>query len=299
MKIKFFVFAFFVLFSNFIFAKVNIGILKGEASIPFAQMYSENSESYSFELFSKPQELFSKMQSGLIDATIISSLSAEELVKETNGEITVLAVTSTTDFFIVGKTHGKINLSALLGKSVCVGGNGLSYKMFSYLLRENQIPFEENNGVNNENGGNNVGVNIVVKQNQSSALYSFLNSEVDYVLLSGQALQEVLSRSKNYTKNIDLQEQFQILNGNDKIVPFTVLVARTKFCKEQQKLVQDLKNDVETSIEEAVKKPNITSKIIEQNNFGLSRKNCAKTIQNTNFNFIPINEDFSVSKILK
>lgn len=293
MKIKFFVFAIFSIVSNFIFAKVNIGILKGEASIPFAQMYSQNSENYSFEFFENPEELFSKMQNGFIDATIISSLSAEELVKETNGEIIVLAVISTTDFFIVGKTYGKINFSALLGKSVCVGGNGLAYKMFSYLLKENQIPFGESNGANNGD------VNIILKENESVALSAFLNSQADYVLLSGQSLQEILSRSKNYTKNIDLQEQFQILNGNDKIVPFTLLVARTNFCKNEQKFVQNLKNDLETSIEEAEKKPNITSKIIAENNFGLSRKNCAKTIQNTNFNFIPINEEFSVSKILK
>lgn len=263
-------------------AQVKIGILKGTASIPFAYLYSQNSENYTFAVFENPEELFSRMQSGLIDATVVSSLAAEKLAQETNNAVTAAAVVSTSDFYIVGRNSERITFSSLVGKSVCVASKGLAYKMFLYLLEKNQIPVEEGPG----------GVNIVTVENQSQALSCLIESKSDFALLSGAALQEVFLRSKRFRKNINLQEQLQLLEGSEKIVPLQVLVVRSQFCKEQSRLFQQLKNDVETSIDEALRKTNTMAKIIEENDFGVSRKVCVKIIQNSNFNFIPINDEF-------
>lgn len=263
-------------------AQVKIGILKGTASIPFAYLYSQNSENYTFAVFENPEELFSRMQSGLIDATVVSSLAAERLAQETNNAVTAAAVVSTSDFYIVGRNSGRISFSSLVGKSVCVASKGLAYKMFLYLLEKNQIPVEEGPG----------GVNIVTVENQSQALSCLIESKSDFALLSGAALQEAFLRFKQFKKNINLQEQLQLVEGNEKLVPLQVLVVRSQFCKEQSRLFQQLKNDVETSIDEALRKPNTMAKIIEENDFGVSRKVCVKIILNSNFNFIPINDEF-------
>lgn len=263
-------------------AQVKIGILKGTASIPFAYLYSQNSENYTFAVFENPEELFFRMQSGLIDATVVSSLAAERLAQETNNAVTAAAVVSTSDFYIVGRNSGRISFSSLVGKSVCVASKGLAYKMFLYLLEKNQIPVEEGPG----------GVNIVTVENQSQALSCLIESKSDFALLSGAALQEAFLRFKQFKKNINLQEQLQLVEGNEKLVPLQVLVVRSQFCKEQSRLFQQLKNDVETSIDEALRKPNTMAKIIEENDFGVSRKVCVKIILNSNFNFIPINDEF-------
>lgn len=263
-------------------AQVKIGILKGTASIPFAYLYSQNSENYTFAVFENPEELFSRMQSGLIDATVVSSLAAERLAQETNNAVTAAAVVSTSDFYIVGRNSGRISFSSLVGKSVCVASKGLAYKMFLYLLEKNQIPVEEGPG----------GVNIVTVENQSQALSCLIESKSDFALLSGAALQEAFLRFKQFKKNINLQEQLQLVEGNEKLVQLQVLVVRSQFCKEQSRLFQQLKNDVETSIDEALRKPNTMAKIIEENDFGVSRKVCVKIILNSNFNFIPINDEF-------
>ncbi len=263
-------------------AQVKIGILKGTASIPFAYLYSQNSENYTFAVFENPEELFSRMQSGLIDATVVSSLAAERLAQETNNAVTAAAVVSTSDFYIVGRNSGRISFSSLVGKSVCVASKGLAYKMFLYLLEKNQIPVEEGPG----------GVNIVTVENQRQALSCLIESKSDFALLSGAALQEAFLRFKQFKKNINLQEQLQLVEGNEKLVPLQVLVVRSQFCKEQSRLFQQLKNDVETSIDEALRKPNTMAKIIEENDFGVSRKVCVKIILNSNFNFIPINDEF-------
>lgn len=263
-------------------AQVKIGILKGTASIPFAYLYSQNSENYTFAVFENPEELFSRMQSGLIDATVVSSLAVERLAQETNNAVTAAAVVSTSDFYIVGRNSGRISFSSLVGKSVCVASKGLAYKMFLYLLEKNQIPVEEGPG----------GVNIVTVENQRQALSCLIESKSDFALLSGAALQEAFLRFKQFKKNINLQEQLQLVEGNEKLVPLQVLVVRSQFCKEQSRLFQQLKNDVETSIDEALRKPNTMAKIIEENDFGVSRKVCVKIILNSNFNFIPINDEF-------
>lgn len=263
-------------------AQVKIGILKGTASIPFAYLYSQNTENYTFAVFENPEELFSQMQNGLIDATVVSSLAAEKLVQETNNAVTAAAVVSTSDFYVVGRNSGRVSFSSLVGKSVCIASKGLAYKMFLYLLEKNQIPVEEGQG----------GVNIVTVENQSQALSCLIESKTDFALLSGAALQEAFLRSKQFRKNINLQEQIQLLEGSEKIVPLQVLVVRSQFCKDHSKLFQQLKNDVETSVDEALRKPNTIAKIIEENNFGVSRKVCAKIILNSNFNFIPINDEF-------
>lgn len=116
-------FIFSVFFAENLRAKINIGILKGMDSIPFAFLYSDAQENqkklenpevselsdvseevndssedqsvqpeekYSFSFFETPLELFSKMKTGYIDATIISSESAEKLVKKSNGQVCIV-----------------------------------------------------------------------------------------------------------------------------------------------------------------------------------------------------------------
>ena len=262
------------------FAQIKIGLLRGMTSIPFANLYED--EKYDFAFFDRPEELFSRMQQGQIDATIVSSLIAEELVKKTDHAVTVCAVVSKSDFYIAGRQRGKVNFSSLVGHTLYVPGKGLSYKMLFYLLKKNHIPVEDGPG----------GINVVLMENQEKTLSAFLKDEDSYALLSGPALFEALKRSHKIKINLDLQEQFQILEGNGKILPNSVLLVRSQLVRERMGLLQILKKDLETSVDQIVKRPKYTAKVAVKNNFGLSEKNCAGAISLSSFDFIPVNEEF-------
>ena len=192
-------FIFSVFFAENLRAKINIGILKGMDSIPFAFLYSDAQENqkklenpdvsdvsevselseevkdsseaqsvqpeekYSFSFFETPLELFSKMKAGYIDASIISSESAEKLVKKSNGQVCVCASVTSIDFKIVTRRKGNISFSDLIGNKVYVAGEGLAHSVFRALLAKNSVPVEEDSA----------GVEIVVKKNRRSLLRNF------------------------------------------------------------------------------------------------------------------------------
>lgn len=270
------------------YSVTRIGILRGMNSIPLAYMFDAESKKtdeerlFEFTVFDSPVDLFREMQKGYIDATVVSSLAAEGLVKKSDGQVKVTAIVSTTDFYIAGYGMGNYAFSNLVDRKLYVIQNALSTKMLYYMLDKNRIPYEEGNG----------GILVEEVKNSSELVEKFLSDKSSFALFSQPELSEVCSRSVSIRKMVDMQEQYQILEGNGKIVPLSVLVIRSRLENENMHAVQELKRNLEESLEQAVLKPRTAARIISKNKFGIPEKNCAEAIKKSNFNFIPVNGDF-------
>ncbi len=322
MKKKYFyvLFVFSVFIVKNIFAETRVGILKGMNSIPFAFMYSDNlqiqdnaelkiketefsdgqevselkenssetqvspSKKYSFQIFETPLELFSKMKQGFIDATIISADSAKKITDESNGQVSVCAVVSNIDFKILTRKKGNIAFSDLIGNKIYVAGEGFAEKLLVSLLEKNSIPIEEGSA----------GVEIVVKKTQAEVISEFVKKNADYVLVSEPATSDILNRSKNVKIAIDFQEQCENILGYGKMVPYSVLVARTDFVENSAGEFQTFLSDLEYSVQRAVRKPREASKIVAENNFGVNKRICAQAIVGTKYDFFLLKGDFDL-----
>jgi len=95
---------------------------------------SSRTSAVSFQLFETPLELFSKMRQGLVDATVISSVSAKKIADESNGQVRVCAVVSDIDFKILTRKKGNIDFSDLIGNKIYVAGEGFAQKLLLTLL---------------------------------------------------------------------------------------------------------------------------------------------------------------------
>lgn len=304
-------FIFSVFFAENLRAKINIGILKGMDSIPFAFLYSDVQENqkklenpevsevselsdvseevkdsseeqsvqpeekYSFSFFETPLELFSKMKAGYIDASIISSESAEKLVKKSNGQVCVCASVTSIDFKIVTRRKGNISFSDLIGNKVYVAGEGLAHSVFLALLAKNSVPVEEGSA----------GVEIVVKKSQAELVTEFLSKNADYVLVSEPALSDIFNRSKNARVAIDIQEQYETVFGYGKKLPRSVLVVRRDLAEGSPREFKNFLADVEFSVQRASRKPRGAAGIAAKNDFGVNKRISAQAIAGTKFNF--------------
>lgn len=303
-------------FAKNISAETRIGILKGMDSVPFAFMYSDNlknqdetgpvdeseqqeissaqeissepqvspEKKYSFQLFETPLELFSKMRQGLVDATVISSVSAKKIADESNGQVRVCAVVSDIDFKILTRKKGNIDFSDLIGNKIYVAGEGFAQKLLLTLLEKNSIPVEEGSA----------GVEIVVKKSQAEVVSEFVQKKADYVLVSEPAISDISSRFKNVKTAVDLQEQCESVFGYGRAVPRSVLVVRTDFIENSAGEFQSFLSDLEYSVQRAVRNPRKAARIVAENDFGVNSRVCAQAIAGSKYDFFPIKGDFDL-----
>lgn len=316
MKNKFFAFVlvFLAFFSEKMFSEMKIGILKGMDSVPFAFMYADNLENqdekahsnfkktensadgqnlelqtpfekkYSFQFFETPLELFSRMKQGLVDAAIVSSLSAKKITDESNGQVRVCAVVTDIDFKILTRRRENISFSDLIGNKIFVAGEGLAEKLLLSLLEKNSIPVEEGSA----------GVEIVVKKSQAELVSEFVRKNADYVLVSEPAVSDIFNRSKNAKIAIDMQEQCESVFGYGKTVPRSVLVVRTDLIENSSAAFNLFLSDLEYSVQRVVLKPREAARIVAENDFGVNSRICAQAICGTKYDFFPVKGDFDL-----
>lgn len=256
---------------------MNIGVLRGMTSLPFAFMYDDNTveKKYDFAFFSTPLDLFRQMKDGNIDAAIISAESAEKLTEKSDGQVFISSVITTMNYKIISKHSRNMILSGLAGSKVYVSGDGQAKHLLTFLLEKNSIPVKENSG----------GVEIVQVENQAELVRSFLSGKAEYVMAGEPCVQDILTRSRAARVVINLKEQYEAVCGYGKTVPETVLVIRTKMNEDYPKTVQDFTRDLENSIERLKKKKANAAEIAIKNDFGISRKLCIRAIDGTDYDF--------------
>lgn len=261
------------------YAQINVGVLKGMSAIPFATML-ENPD-YTFTFYDEPAQLVQDMKNGVIDVTNISSVAAEKLTAKANGNLKVTAVTSTTDFCLVGR-RSNVSFSALPGRKIGVAGQGLSKELFTYLLKKNNIPLESGDS----------GVELIVFEDLSKVTNAYISNKINFAVTSEPATSLLTRNSKRNFVSMDLQQQYKLATGKDASIPMTVVLFRNQILQENQELVTKFNSDLENSLLLASKNPGKIAAIAKKNNLGLYGTVALSAVKYSSFCFIPVKGDF-------
>lgn len=267
--------------SSQVFAQlqINIGVLKGMTSVPFVNMLDNPSCTITF--YDSPSELVKDMQSGKIDVTNMGSVAAEKLIAKSNGNLTVTAITSTTDFSVVGKRQN-LEFSMLPGKKVGIAGHELPEKLFLYLLKNNNIPLEKGDA----------GVEIVSYSTEAEAVNEYLTNKIQFVITSEPVTSFLCHKSSRNFISMDLQQQYSTLTGKDCNIPLTVLLFRTQVLNENSELVKAFYADLENSIQEAMLHPSKTAVKMRSAEPELTNPQLSSAIKSSKLCWKPVTGDF-------
>lgn len=282
------VFLIFLLISQMVFSqeKIRIGLIKGTSSLPFIFMMDDGS--YEFVNFRKIEHLMEAMKAGTIVAANVSSVSASKIVKQTDNQICVAAVTSNTDYCVITRDGKLQSFSDLLGKKVHLIRNSLGDELFRLILEKNEIPVSSDE----------VGVEIVYDKDNSYIVKGLNSGEYEYAVLAEPYISAVLNNSKNVYKAIELQDEYNKIYGTGKKIPQTVLVVLSQFKDDYVSDYFRLSRDVQKSINSVKRQPVKAAHIIKDKNIGISPFYCTTVIKRMNLCFIETDmKPFSLSLI--
>lgn len=271
--------SFFCLFECFS-QNINIGLLNGPTSIPSAYLMKDEFSDYNFEIFSDPSQLLSKMIKKEIDIGFLPANVAAKAYNSTKKNIVLLAVTGNGNLSLITKDKSIKKLSDLKGKTVYVAGQGATVEyMFSYILEQNGI-------IKNNSKG--VVLDFSIPNAQIAPM--LINNKISYAIVPEPFVTIAKIKSKDVLAPINLQSEYEALEGEGRTYPLSVMVVRKDFAEKNKELIEKFLNDYEQAVEWTINYPSLSGRLCEKYNIGLDNKVVTKSIPNANYVFIPATE---------
>ncbi len=281
------IFAVSLLFSNPCTAqKYTVGVLKGPSSIPCVHLM-ENAAKYKneqmlFQTYSEANLLVPKLIKGEAQLGFIPANIASKIYNKTKS-VQFLAVTSCGMISLVTKDDSVKGFSDLNGKTISVAGHGATPDMLTrYFMKLHKIDSFLDYSVPN--------ANIVPL---------LIGNKIQYAVIPEPFTTMALSKDKKTKKAIDYQKEFLESTGIEKY-PMTILVANSKFARENRKIVKAFMDEYENALKKTISNPGETGMLAEKHNLGLNASVAEKSIPACNFVFKKADDETrkSMNKLL-
>ena len=218
---------------------MNVYAIKGPTGIGLVSLMQadENGTAkhdYNFTVVAEPSEVIGKISSKEADIAAIPTNMASALYKKTSGGITVLALNTSGNLFIMEKGNEINSISDLKGKTVYSTGQGANPEfIINYILKKNNL---------------NVGTDVKVEYlAQNDELVAKLKTNDNAILLAPQpAAATVLSKVEGSRLAIDMTDEFEKASGVNMYMG--CIVVRNEFLKENEAAVKEFLNEYEASV---------------------------------------------------
>lgn len=278
---KLFCSLFILVLSLSVFAKdipgeIRVGVLNGPTCIPAAWLMNKKNYSYDFETFADPTALIPKMIKQEIDIGFLPVNAAAKVYKASNHMIICCAVTGNGNLTLITKNKNIKKLTDLKGKKVYVAGQGATPEyMLSYLITQNGMSLNSSNGVT---------LDFSIPTNQIAV--NLINDKIKYAVVPEPFSTIAKNKCPDIVTAVDLQQEFESLEGDGKIYPLSVMVVRKDFAVKNPLLLEQFLSDYEAAVEWTINHPMQSGKLCQKFNLGLEAVIVAKAIPNANYTFV-------------
>lgn len=261
---------------------VRASILNGPTAIPSVymmektaegkQIYSHQTINLTFEKFADPQALLPKLIKNEIDVGFLPVNIAAKVYNSSNKSIVCAGITGNTNLVLITKDKNISSMDDLSDKTVYVAGQGATPEyLFRWLLTQNNV--------------SNVTLDYSIPP--ANLPGQVIAGKIQYAVVPEPFASIAISKSKDVFYAIDLQEEYERIAGTGKTVPFTVVVARREFAKENPEALKEYLELLENSMKWAISNPGAAGEYCKKNDIGLAPTVVTNAIPKSNYVFIP------------
>ncbi len=256
-------------------AEIKVGVLNGPTCIPSAYLMNKKNSSYDFEVFADPTALIPKMIKQEIDIGFLPVNAAAKVYKASNKMIICCAVTGNGNLTLITKNKNIKKLTDLKGKKVYVAGQGATPEyMFSYLIKQNGLSINSSNGIT---------LDFSIPNNQLAAY--LINDKIKYAVVPEPFSTIAKTKCPDIITAVDLQSEYESLEGEGKIYPLSVMVVRKDFAVKNPLLLEQFLSDYAAAVEWTINHPMQSGKLCQKYDLGLDPVIVSKAIPNANYTF--------------
>ena len=189
---------------------------------------------YKFTVVTDPTQVVGKITSKEFDIAAVPTNMASAIYQKTSGGISVLALNTSGNLFIIEKNNTVSKIADLKGKTVYATGQGANPEfILNYVLKKNGLTV-----------GTDVKVEYVA---DAKALIGVFKQNEDAILLAPQpAAASILNAVKGSKTVIDMTKEFE--NAAGKKMYMGCIVVRNEFLKENELAVKEFLKEYETSV---------------------------------------------------
>ena len=265
---------------SLLFAQIRLGILNGPSCIPSAYLLdnvlSVEGEELETENFASAQTLTAKLLKDEIDIGFLPP-NVAAICYNSNGGVICTAITGTGNLSLITKNSAVKKLSDLNGKTVYVAGAGATPEyMFRYLLKKNKIQQDSKDGVS---------LDFSIPTQQLAAM--LISGKIEYAVVPEPFATVACMKDPEIIKAIDLQTEYEKLEGPNQTYPLTVMVVSKKFAHNKTVTLNKFLQLYEESYEWTMDNGLDAGFLCEQLDLGLKANVVSNSIPYANYTFIP------------
>ena len=215
--------------------KINIGVMAGPTGMGMAKLMSdagENSDKYSFEIYSAPTNATADLASGALDMLCLPTNTAATLANKQSDFITVLAINTLGSLYLLtdGNTEIK-SIKDLEGQTIYASvPSSTTGPIINYLL--------EANGVN---------ATIEFEADHDALVAKVQDGSASIVVLPEPKVTAALVKNNTYSIDLNLSTEWEKVSET----PLTMgcIVVRNDFLKAHKETVDSFLEEYKASIE--------------------------------------------------
>lgn len=257
---------------------VNIAALTGPTAIGMIKMIDEEPSlgenvATNYEMVQTPDILVSKLLSGEFDFSALPSNLAATLYNRGAG-YQLLAMNTWGVLYVVSSDDSISSWNDLQGRTVNAFGLGATPDVvLRYLLSENGVDPEAD-----------LTIDYSIPQTEIAA--AMIAGRIDTALLPEPMVTMVIAQNSGLKIVLDLQEEWQAINGQDIPMAQGSLVVREEFAKNNPEIVAGFLERYKESIEWVNVNTAEAGVLVEKHNVGMPAKIAERAIPRSNIRFM-------------
>ena len=215
--------------------KINIGVMAGPTGMGMAKLMSdagENSDKYSFEIYSAPTNATADLASGALDMLCLPTNTAATLANKQSDFITVLAINTLGSLYLLTDENTEIkSIKDLEGQTIYASvPSSTTGPIINYLL--------EANGVN---------ATIEFEADHDALVAKVQDGSASIVVLPEPKVTAALVKNNTYSIDLNLSTEWEKVS----VTPLTMgcIVVRNDFLKAHKETVDNFLKEYKASIE--------------------------------------------------
>ena len=225
--------------------KINIGVMSGPTGMGMAKLMSDagdESELYSFEVYSAPTDATADLANGTLDMLCLPTNTAAALANKQSDYISVIAINTLGSLYLL--TDGETTISSIAdleGKTIWASvPSSTPGPIINYLLQQN--------GVN---------ATVEFEADHDALVAKVKNGEASIAVLPEPKVTAALTQAPAYSVDLNLSTEWSKVSET----PLTMgcIVVRNDFLKENKSTVDAFLKDYKASIEYINDNENLSS----------------------------------------
>ncbi len=225
--------------------KINIGVMSGPTGMGMAKLMNdagEDSEKYSFEIYSAPTNATADLASGELDMLCLPTNTAAALANKQSDYITVLAINTLGSLYLLTDGDTTItSISDLEGKTIYASvPTSTTGPIIEYLL--------EANGVN---------ANAEFEADHDALVTKIVDGTASIAILPEPKVTQALTKNSSYSIDLNLSTEWSKVSDT----PLTMgcIVVRNEFLENNKAAVDSFLAEYKASIEYINNSENLSS----------------------------------------